>query len=53
MVTNNHYGILVAFTQTDRFCDIVNKYRIAGKFGGDFNLAVWRIVRTSPNLNPR
>ena len=26
-------------------------YRIAGKFGGDFNLAVWRIVRTSPNLN--
>ena len=28
-------------------------YRIAGKFGGDFNLAVWRIVRTSPNLNSR
>ena len=26
--------------------------RIAGNFGGDFNLAVWRIVRTSPNLNP-
>ena len=28
-------------------------YRIAGKFGGDFNLALWRIVRTPPNLNPR
>ena len=28
-------------------------YRIAGKFGGDFNLAVWRIAKTSPNLNPR
>ena len=28
-------------------------YRIAGKFGGDFNLEVWRIVRTSPNLNSR
>ena len=32
---------------------MVNTYRIAGKFGGDFNLAVWRIVRTSPNLNSR
>ena len=28
------------------------EYRIAGKFGGDFNLAVWRIARASPNLNP-
>ena len=24
-------------------------YRIAGKFGEDFNLAVWRIVKKSPN----
>ena len=29
------------------------KHRIAGKFGGDINLAVWRIVRTPPNLNSR
>ena len=32
------------------------QYHIAGKFGGDFNLAVWRIhsiVTTSPNLNSR
>ena len=29
----------------------LNSYRIAGKFDGDFNLAVWRIGRTSPNLN--
>ena len=26
-------------------------YGLAGKFCGDFNSAVWRIVRTSPNLN--
>ena len=25
-------------------------YRIAGKFGGEFNLAVWRLARASPNL---
>ena len=28
-------------------------YRIEGKFGRDFNLAVWQIVRTSLNLNSR
>ena len=28
-------------------------YRIARKFGGGFNLAVWRIVSTSPILNSR
>ena len=28
-------------------------YRTAGKFGRDFNLAVWRIVRTPSNLNSR
>ena len=27
--------------------------RIVGKFGEDFDLAVWRIVRTPLNLNPR
>ena len=27
------------------------KYRIRGLFGGDFNLAVWRITSESPNLN--
>ena len=27
-------------------------YRIAGKFGGDFNLADWRIDNKPPNLNP-
>ena len=26
-------------------------YRIHGLFGGDFNLAVWRIFIGSPNLN--
>ena len=26
-------------------------YRIRGLFGGDFNLAVWRIFIGSPNLN--
>ena len=25
------------------------RYRIAGKFGEDFNLAVWRIVKKTPN----
>ena len=27
------------------------KYRIRGIFGGDFNLAVWRITSESPNLS--
>ena len=27
-------------------------YRIAGKFGGEFNLAVWRLARAPPNLIP-
>ena len=34
-------------------CDVTRSRCMAGKFGGDFNLAVWRIVRTSPNLNFR
>ena len=25
-------------------------YRIAGKFGGEFNLAAWRLARAPPNL---
>ena len=29
-----------------------NLYRIAGKFGGEFNLAVWLLVRAQPNLIP-
>ena len=37
----------------NRYGTTTLNYRIAGKFGGDFNLAVWRIVRTSPNLNSR
>ena len=28
-------------------------YRIVGKLGKDFNLAVCRLVGTLPNLNPR
>ena len=28
------------------------KYRIAGKFGGGFNLAIWRCRKKSPNLIP-
>ena len=28
------------------------KYRIAGKFGGDLNLAVWRSFSEPPNLIP-
>ena len=27
-------------------------YRIAGKFGAEFNLAVWRLVWAPPNLIP-
>ena len=30
---------------------IITIYRIGGLFGGDFNLAVWRIFIGSPNLN--
>ena len=30
---------------------ICSYYRIRGLFGGDFNLAVWRIFIGSPNLN--
>ena len=30
-------------------CTVI--YRIRGLFGGDFNLAVWRISIGSPNLN--
>ena len=29
-----------------------SKYRIAEKFGGEFNLAVWRLARAPPNLIP-
>ena len=28
------------------------KYRMAGKFGGEFNLAVWWIMNAPPNLIP-
>ena len=46
---------LVAFTYTfihfHSLISITKIYRIAGKIGGDFNLAVWRITRTSPYLN--
>ena len=31
--------------------DNLSIYRIRGLFGGDFNLAVWRITSESPNLN--
>ena len=27
-------------------------YRIAGKFGGDLNLAIWRVVGSSPSFLP-
>ena len=28
---------------------VITNYRIRGLFGGDFNLAVWRIFTGSPN----
>ena len=31
----------------------LGRYGIAGKFGKNLNLAVWQIVTTSPNINPR
>ena len=30
----------------------VQRYRIAGKFGGELNLAVWQSMLQPPNLNP-
>ena len=40
-----HYGFTI------EIYEFPHTTRIAGKFGSGFNLAVWRIVRTSPNLN--
>ena len=31
---------------------LITMYRIAGKFGGDLNLAVWRLKHEPPNLIP-
>lgn len=39
------YELLVKFIQIT-YCTIYNI--IVGKFGGNFNLVVWQIVRTSP-----
>ena len=33
------------------FTHLLNKYRIRGLFGDDFNLAVWQITSESPNLS--
>ena len=34
---------------TVNFCQAMNTYCIAGKFGGELNLAVWRFVLQPPN----
>ena len=33
----------------DAFIDLIATYRIAGKFGGELNLAVWRSILQPPN----
>jgi hypothetical protein len=35
-----------------RYVTFNRQYRIAGKFGGELNLAVWRSILQPPNLNP-
>ena len=39
------------FSVTPFSADYLPTYRIRGLFGGDFNLAVWRITSESPNLS--
>ena len=43
----------VGYRFTIEIYEFTHTAHIAGKFGSGFNLAVWRIVRTSQNLNPR
>ena len=42
--THHYYSVMVSFV-------VSKNHRIHGLFGGDFNLAVWRIFIGSPNLN--
>ena len=43
--------IHVAYARDD-LCRIIRDYHIAGKFGGELNLAVWRSSLQPPNKNP-
>ena len=43
--------LLTIIHHIDMFTGLSGKYHIRGLFGGDFNLAVWRIFIGLPNLN--
>ena len=45
IINNNHYSLILR----ERGYNHDLFYRIAGKFGGDLNLAVWRSGLKSPN----
>ena len=57
--TSNYESHLKKSEEVEGLCQQLNekhgstvesrKYRIVGKFGWDFNLAVWQIVRIPPN----